>query len=89
MNAVMQSGSLKMPPSGKLKDGDIALIGRWIEMGAPWGAPAEDQRQSGRRRNTGPSCRRWRRKPPAVQNASWVAVADRRFHLERARDERA
>src|SRR5947199_2620012 len=41
MNAVMQSGSLKMPPSGKLKDGDIALIGRWIEMGAPWGAPAE------------------------------------------------
>jgi len=41
MAAVMQSGSLKMPPSGKLKDGDIALIGRWIEMGAPWGAPTE------------------------------------------------
>ena len=36
MSAVMQSGNLKMPPSGKLKDGDIALIGRWIEMGAPW-----------------------------------------------------
>src|SRR3954447_19802388 len=31
MSAVMQSGNLKMPPSGKLKDGDIALIGRWIE----------------------------------------------------------
>ena len=61
MNAVMQSGSLKMPPSGKLKDGDIALIGRWIEMGAPWGAPAETAPKR-QRRNTGLSCRRWRRK---------------------------
>ena len=48
MNAVMQSGSLKMPPSGKLKDGDIALIGRWIEMGAPWGAPAESHAKASR-----------------------------------------
>ena len=71
MNAVMQSGSLKMPPSGKLKDGDIALIGRWIEMGAPWGAPAETAPKH-------PAAKYWAfvppvaAKAPAVQNASWV-----------------
>jgi hypothetical protein len=71
MNAVLQSGSLKMPPSGKLKDGDIALIGRWIEMGAPWGAPAETGDKA-------PAPKYWAfvppaaAKAPAVQNASWV-----------------
>ena len=27
---------LRMPPEKPLKDGDIALIERWIEQGAPW-----------------------------------------------------
>src|SRR4029077_14618521 len=71
MNAVMQAGSLKMPPSGRLKDGDIALIGRWIEMGAPWGAPAESLAKA-------PAPKHWAfvppvaAKSPAVQNSSWV-----------------
>ncbi len=29
---------LRMPPTGKLKDGDIAIFAQWIKMGAPWGA---------------------------------------------------
>ena len=71
MNAVMQSGSLKMPPSGKLKDGDIALVERWIEMGAPWGSSAAT-------RAKGPAPTYWAfvppvaAKAPAVQNVSWV-----------------
>src|SRR5688500_4915668 len=34
------AGALKMPPSSKLKDADVALLARWIQMGAPWGASA-------------------------------------------------
>ncbi len=71
LNAVMQSGGLKMPPSGKLKDGDIALIGRWIAMGAPWGAPVETSAKTS-------APKYWAFVPPVaakappVQNASWV-----------------
>src|SRR5437879_1301995 len=36
VQAVEQSGELKMPPSGKLQPEQIAAIWRWIEMGAPW-----------------------------------------------------
>ena len=72
MNAVMQSGSLKMPPSGKLKDGDIALIGRLDRDGRSLGCSCRKPRQQRRRRNTGPSFLRWRRKLPSVQNPSWV-----------------
>src|SRR5580704_8327286 len=36
VQAVEQSGDLKMPPSGKLQAEQIAAIRRWIEMGAPW-----------------------------------------------------
>ena len=35
--------NLRMPPGPKLKDADIAVLAKWIEMGAPWGrqpAPA-------------------------------------------------
>ncbi|WP_437230854.1 PSD1 and planctomycete cytochrome C domain-containing protein [Planctomicrobium sp. SH661] len=32
--------SFEMPPSGKLKDEQIAILSRWIEMGAPW--PGDD-----------------------------------------------
>ncbi len=71
MNAVKQSGNLKMPPSGKLKDADIALIGRWIEMGAPWGAAAESGAKA-------QAPKYWAfvppvaSNPPPVQNSAWV-----------------
>jgi hypothetical protein len=39
VQAIEQSGDLKMPPSGKLQPEQIAAIRRWIEMGVPW--PAE------------------------------------------------
>src|SRR5690606_41203330 len=28
--------SYEMPPSGKLKDADIAVLTEWVRMGAPW-----------------------------------------------------
>lgn len=37
IEAVMQAGDLKMPPrSGKLSDGDIAVLKEWIRRGAAW-----------------------------------------------------
>lgn len=33
-----EAGALKMPPGPKMKDADVAMIAKWIEMGAPWGA---------------------------------------------------
>ncbi|MGH7129470.1 MAG: c-type cytochrome domain-containing protein, partial [Planctomycetaceae bacterium] len=34
--------SFEMPPSGKLKDADIAVLTRWVKLGAPWpGTPAD------------------------------------------------
>ena len=37
IEAVMQTGDLKMPPrSGKLSDGDIAVLKEWIRRGAAW-----------------------------------------------------
>src|SRR5437868_6319903 len=39
LRAVRQTdAALKMPPSGKLKDAEIAALAQWIEMGAPWSA---------------------------------------------------
>ena len=38
LRAVAQTSDLKMPPSGKLKDSDIAILRQWVEMNAPWGA---------------------------------------------------
>jgi hypothetical protein len=36
MRAIDYQHGVKMPPSGKLKDEEIAAIGEWIRMGAPW-----------------------------------------------------
>src|SRR5580700_3340044 len=36
LQAVEQSGDLKMPPGGKLQPEQVAAIRRWIEEGAVW-----------------------------------------------------
>ncbi|MCW5980049.1 MAG: PSD1 domain-containing protein [Bryobacteraceae bacterium] len=74
--ALTYAGELKMPPSGKLPDVEIADIGEWIRMGAPYpgaeggakapAAPLEKARRS------------WPFRPvqdppvPAVKNTGWV-----------------
>jgi len=39
IEAVRQTGELKMPPKGKLPDEAIAALTEWVKLGAPW--PAE------------------------------------------------
>lgn len=36
LQAVTRSGDLQMPPDEPLKDSQVELLRRWIEMGAPW-----------------------------------------------------
>src|SRR5262245_6511778 len=33
---INHGGELKMPPTGKLPDRDIATLTRWVELGLPW-----------------------------------------------------
>ena len=40
IQAVRGNLPLKMPPTGRLADSQIAALVRWVEMGAPW--PAEN-----------------------------------------------
>jgi hypothetical protein len=85
--ALRYEGTLKMPPSGKLKEEEIARLREWIKMGAPW--PGVDRNASGkpavssgtRKHGSAFTDAEWKywafqpvRKPaaPAVNNASWV-----------------
>lgn len=36
INAVNYQGQVKMPPTGKLKDAEIADLVAWVKIGAPW-----------------------------------------------------
>ena len=36
IEVVRGTGALRMPPSGKLSEDKIAVLVKWIEMGAPW-----------------------------------------------------
>jgi mono/diheme cytochrome c family protein len=36
IEAIRYEGDVQMPPKGKLKDGDIAVLTEWVKRGAPW-----------------------------------------------------
>ena len=36
LKAIGYDDKLKMPPTGKMKDADIAVIAEWVKAGAPW-----------------------------------------------------
>ncbi len=70
LNAVRQTGDLKMPPAGKLQDAQIAIIAKWIEQGLPM---PENLLKAKRR-----GADHWafqppkKMPPPVVHNAAWV-----------------
>ena len=41
LRAVRHVDNLRMPPSGKLKDADVAVLAEWVKMGAPWGKASD------------------------------------------------
>ncbi len=86
--------SLKMPPRGRLPDGKIEVLVRWVQMGAPWpreqptaasAAGAVDWQQR--------KARHWSWQPiasvapPEVRNPAWPSNAIDRFILAKLEDQ--
>ncbi len=80
MEAVEQTGELKMPQGGRLKPDQIAVLRRWIEQGLPW--PAESPKKR-------PGWDHWAFQPPQrpaapeVKSPAWVRNPIDRFILAR------
>ena len=78
MEAVAQTGTLRMPPGGRLKPEEIQALQVWIDAGAPWAEVKP---------------RHWafelprRTEPPAVQNVAWPRTPIDRFILARLEKE--
>jgi hypothetical protein len=71
LRAVRQTEDLKMPPSGKLKDADIAALVEWVNLGAPWGSTLSTK-------SNAPAKKYWAFVPPqepalpTVHDAAWA-----------------
>ena len=93
IQAVHYDGALKMPPSGKLKDNEIAALTEWVKMGAPWpGAKVSDAARAAQKGEYVPTDSQktwWSFQPvknpalPAVKNAAWCQNPIDRFVLAR------
>ena len=74
------AGVPKMPPSGTLKDSEVAALTEWIQRGAPWGAASGSAAAGGK-------AKFWafdapREEPaPAVKDAGWAKSPLDRFVL--------
>jgi hypothetical protein len=79
VQAIQYEGKIKMPPTGKLPDAEIAKIVRWIGEGAFWpDTPAKPEPQTGGYWAFQPV-----KKPtaPSVHDASWARTEVDRFIL--------
>ena len=78
---------LKMPPKGKLPDAEVAMLTRWVAMGAPGRRPAEcrGSRSAGADSAAGHWAFRPLRPapPPPVKDRSWVQSPVDAFVLAR------
>jgi hypothetical protein len=73
MRAIGYQGAIKMPPSGKLRGDEIAVLREWVRMGSPWsadtGKPSNDSSEPKKFWSFQPV-----RKvaPPEVRGKAWV-----------------
>lgn len=94
VEAVRRSGRVQMPPTGKLRDDEIATLTRWVELGLPWPSPkpgvAPAKTSSGtlsERQVTAADRQHWSFQPPrfqttpAVDHPAWAPTAIDRFTL--------
>jgi mono/diheme cytochrome c family protein len=81
LKVVSYAESLKMPPTGKLNDDDIAALATWVAAGAPWpnaDSVATVKPKSSTREFTAEERAFWAFQPlavsavPAVKNKAWV-----------------
>jgi hypothetical protein len=79
LDAINYGDIYQMPPKSKMPEEEIAILTRWIELGAPW--PKEDANASLAREEFNLQARKqshwaWRPvervSPPAVKNSTWA-----------------
>lgn len=81
IRAVEQSGELKMPPGGRLKEGQIAILRQWIEQNVAW-----PEQEAAKQR---PGANHWAfqapKRPdlPKIKDAQWVRNPIDNFVLAR------
>jgi hypothetical protein len=86
LQAVRHQGDIKMPKGGKLKEDQIAVLARWVKMGAPW---PQEMRVGGLRSGppTAAERRFWSFQPiknppaPPVKDTAWPKNEVDRFIL--------
>jgi cytochrome c553 len=95
LKVISYDGAMKMPPTGKLKDDEIAALTAWVKMGAPWlgaekpAAAANWPKNSVAREFTEAEKAFWSYQPmkdvapPAVKNAAWAQSPIDRFILQK------
>jgi hypothetical protein len=89
LNVIGYSGSLKMPPSGKLGEEQRAILSEWVGKGAPWpGVQAVQPAVAGEKNTfTAEQQAYWAfqpvadPEPPQVQDEAWVRNEVDRFIL--------
>jgi hypothetical protein len=87
IQAIGYQDTPKMPPTGKLKDRQIAILTRWVKLGLPWPAnqASGNKTQGGKFRITPAQRRFWAFQPvkpvtpPAVKDVSGVRSPVDRF----------
>ncbi len=94
IRAVRYESKVKMPPTGKLSDGEIADLTEWVRMGAPWPEPKVSQRSEQHGGDFTDEEKSWwsfqpveRHEPPTVPNADWVRSPIDSFILARLEKE--
>ncbi len=70
IQAVRQSGDLKMPPKGRLSTDQVAVLERWVAQGLPWSEAKASDKPRGS--NHWAFQQPEHSTAPAVKNAAWV-----------------
>ncbi|HZN10445.1 MAG TPA: PSD1 and planctomycete cytochrome C domain-containing protein [Blastocatellia bacterium] len=95
LKVIGYESSLKMPPTGKLKDEEIAVLAAWVKMGAPWpgaapAAAAAPRSKPGAVREFSEAEKNFwafqgmqRPAPPEVKDARWARSPVDRFILQK------
>ena len=89
IDAVQYSGSIKMPPDGRLSADSITILTQWVKMGAPWPAAKPTAPSTGEFVITPEQAAFWSFKPvsmpavPKVKGTWWVKSPIDAFIMQR------
>lgn len=90
----VEYNSFEMPPDGKLADADIAILRRWIEIGAPWPGDKPGTVRTKREKISAEDRAWWAFQPvkepkvPEISGDTWSRNPIDKFILEKLRAEK-